>query len=200
LPGSDATPIAVDASAAVTSAQRFDVPADAGAEVVNAADATNTNARTDERKGRGMDRRLHHVEGVSFSGDAARALNASRDGRQAASQSDDPDSAFAELGLDVGVLRPSRFRRRVALARRVPLVSRDEGEIHFWVCEDAELCENSSCYVYVDHAAALYAEYLANGNEHMEAPAATDYDVLEFSIVDPHGNQIRVGSDVPAIT
>ncbi len=78
------------------------------------------------------------------------------------------------------------------------IVSRDDGEIHFWVCEDAELSENSSCYVYVEDAAALYAEYLANGIEQMEAPAATDYDVLEFSIVDPHGNQIRIGSNVPA--
>jgi hypothetical protein len=80
------------------------------------------------------------------------------------------------------------------------IVSRDDGEIHFRVCEDAELCENSLCYLYVEDAAELYAEYVANGIERMEAPAATDYDVLEFSIVDPHGNEIRIGSDVPAAT
>ncbi len=75
------------------------------------------------------------------------------------------------------------------------IVSRDDGEIHFWACDDAELCKNSSCYVYVEDAAALYAEYLAEGIERMKAPEQTDYDVLEFSVIDPHGNLIRIGSE-----
>ncbi len=76
------------------------------------------------------------------------------------------------------------------------IVSRDDVEIHFSVCDDAKICENSSCYVYVADAAALYAEYLAAGIERIEEPEPTDYDVLEFSLVDPHGNLIRIGSDV----
>jgi hypothetical protein len=78
------------------------------------------------------------------------------------------------------------------------IVTRDECEIHFWACTEPEISENSSCYVYVEDAAALYAEYLAKGIERMEAPAKTDYDILEFNIVDPHGNLIRIGSEAAA--
>ena len=78
------------------------------------------------------------------------------------------------------------------------IVSRDDGEIHFWACDDPELSKNSSCYVYVEDAAALYAEYLAEGIERMKPPEQTDYDILEFSVIDPHGNLIRIGSESPA--
>lgn len=80
------------------------------------------------------------------------------------------------------------------------IVSRDDNEIHFWLCDKPEICENSSCYVFVDDAAALYAEYVAQGIERIEGPADTDYDVLEFSLADPHGNLIRIGSQSPTPT
>lgn len=76
------------------------------------------------------------------------------------------------------------------------IVSRDECEIHFWVCNDPKLPENSSCYVYVEDAAALYAEFVGRGVERIEDPEPTDYDVLEFSLLDLHGNLIRVGSPI----
>ena len=76
------------------------------------------------------------------------------------------------------------------------IVSRDEVEIHFSSCDDAKICESSSCYLYVQDAAALYAEYLAQSIAPMEAPEPTDYGVNEFSLVDPHGNLVRIGSDV----
>ena len=49
----------------------------------------------------------------------------------------------------------------------------------------------------MEDAAALYAEYLAEGIERMKPPEQTDYDILEFSIIDPHGNLIRIGSESP---
>ena len=75
------------------------------------------------------------------------------------------------------------------------IVSRDDGEIHFWACDDPEVPKNTSCYVYVEDAAALYAEYLAAGIERMKPPEQTDYEILEFTISDPHGNLIRIGSE-----
>jgi hypothetical protein len=57
--------MAVDASAVVTSAHGFDVPAETGGEVVNAAAATAT-ARTYEGKRRGMVGDCITAEGVSF--------------------------------------------------------------------------------------------------------------------------------------
>jgi hypothetical protein len=78
------------------------------------------------------------------------------------------------------------------------IVSRDDGEIHFWACGDPAVPKVSSCYVYVEDAAALYAEYLAEAIERMKPPEQTDYDILEFSVIDPHGNLIRIGSESPA--
>ena len=78
------------------------------------------------------------------------------------------------------------------------IVSRDDGEIHFWVSDDPGSFKDSSCYLYVEDAAGLYAEYLAAGIERMKAPEQTDYDILEFSVTDPHGNLIRIGSDSPS--
>lgn len=75
------------------------------------------------------------------------------------------------------------------------ILSRDDGEIHFWACDDPELSKNTSCYLWVEDAAALYAEYLAQGIEPMKAPEQTDYDILEFTVTDPHGNLLRFGSD-----
>lgn len=75
------------------------------------------------------------------------------------------------------------------------IVSRDVCELHFSVCDDPKIPENASCYLYVEDAAALYAEYLGRGIERIEEPEPTDYGVLEFSLVDPHGNLIRIGSE-----
>jgi hypothetical protein len=78
------------------------------------------------------------------------------------------------------------------------IVSRDGSEIHFSVCTDPKMCENSSCYLYVEDATALYAEYLGRGIERIEEPEPTDYDIVEFSLIDLHGNLIRIGSQVAA--
>lgn len=32
----------------------------------------------------------------------------------------------------------------------------------------------------------------------MKAPEQTDYGILEFSVSDPHGNLLRIGSESPA--
>ena len=31
----------------------------------------------------------------------------------------------------------------------------------------------------------------------MKAPEQTDYEILEFSVTDPHGNLLRIGSESP---
>jgi hypothetical protein len=90
------------------------------------------------------------------------------------------------------------FAERSRWAGEYLIVARDESEIHFWVCTDPKMCENSSCYLFVEDAAALYAEYLGRGIERIEEPEPTDYDILEFSLIDPHGNLIRIGSQVAA--
>jgi hypothetical protein len=57
------------------------------------------------------------------------------------------------------------------------------------------------CYVRVDDADAVHAEWEAIGIPHDEAtgsrlepPMLTDYGMREFALVDPSGNLLRVGS------
>lgn len=75
-------------------------------------------------------------------------------------------------------------------------VARDQVEIHFWLCPDRKISENTACYIWVDDAAALHAEFAVQGIGQMADPVATDYNELEFSVIDPHGNLLRIGSDI----
>ena len=53
----------------------------------------------------------------------------------------------------------------------------------------------SACYIYVDDADALYAEWRANEPAgRLDPPEDTPYDLREFAHVDPDGNLLRVGS------
>ena len=58
----------------------------------------------------------------------------------------------------------------------------------------------AGCYLYVDDADAVYAEWRgvvepdpATGSR-LEAPVTTDYGMREFALVDRSGNLVRVGS------
>ncbi len=46
----------------------------------------------------------------------------------------------------------------------------------------------------LDETSAFYAEYVAQGIERIEEPAETGYDIVEFSLADPPGNVVRIGS------
>lgn len=72
-------------------------------------------------------------------------------------------------------------------------------ELHFWMNTALDPLTNAaSCYVRFDAAAEAQAIYdawaackLAGGRLH--PPRATDYNMLEFALVDGHGNLLRVG-------
>jgi predicted enzyme related to lactoylglutathione lyase len=53
----------------------------------------------------------------------------------------------------------------------------------------------SACYLYVDDADALYAEWLAAGaGGQLAPPTDTPYGLREFVHIDPDGNLLRIGS------
>jgi catechol 2,3-dioxygenase-like lactoylglutathione lyase family enzyme len=57
------------------------------------------------------------------------------------------------------------------------------------------LTNTAACYLYVDDAEALFAEWTAAGTGgRFHAPTDTAYGLREFAHVDPDGNLIRVGS------
>jgi len=82
------------------------------------------------------------------------------------------------------------------------IVGRGGIVLHFFLQQDVDpLSTAAGCYVHVDDADALHAEWRAIGVEHdaatgsrLMAPADTDYRMREFALVDRSGNLLRVGS------
>ena len=75
-------------------------------------------------------------------------------------------------------------------------LSRGGIELHLARVAEIDPAKNSSaCYVYVDDANALHAEWAAAGVAgRLTAPEDTPYQLREFAHVDPDGNLLRVGS------
>lgn len=82
------------------------------------------------------------------------------------------------------------------------IVGRGGIVLHFFLQPDVDpLTTAASCYVHVDDAEALYAEWQAVGVERdpetgsrLQPPVDTDYRMREFALVDRSGNLLRVGS------
>jgi catechol 2,3-dioxygenase-like lactoylglutathione lyase family enzyme len=77
--------------------------------------------------------------------------------------------------------------------------SRDGVELHLSEVEGHLPATNVvSCYLFVDDADALHAEWVeARNGGRLEAPSDTDYGLREGRHVDPDGNVIRYGSPLP---
>lgn len=77
------------------------------------------------------------------------------------------------------------------------IVSRDGAEIHFWLCDDRRLAENTSCYLRVPSTQALFEEFTARGLE-LAPPAVRPWGMKELYVIDPHGNLLKLGEHAPA--
>ncbi len=73
------------------------------------------------------------------------------------------------------------------------LLRRDSLELHFWLTDRPELCTLSSCYIRGGQIRALHAEYVERGVPGLSALEVRPWNMLEFHIVDPHGNLLRFG-------
>ena len=74
------------------------------------------------------------------------------------------------------------------------ILSRDGAELHFWLCIECHIAENTSCYVRVADIKALYLEFKANGVV-LEPPSVRPWGMEEIYVIDPHGNLIKCGQD-----
>ena len=73
------------------------------------------------------------------------------------------------------------------------IVRRDDAELHFYEFPVDPKENLAGCYLRIGDAAALYEEW--QGVEDVVQPLIdTDYGLREFSISDPNGNLIKVGS------
>lgn len=89
------------------------------------------------------------------------------------------------------------YTRRLGFARRLQtdgylIVDREGAEIHFWLCHERHVAENTSCYVRVASADAVYRECLSRGLE-VEAPVTRPWGMKELYVIDPHGNLLKFG-------
>lgn len=71
------------------------------------------------------------------------------------------------------------------------IVARDGCEIHFWLCQDRAVAEQTSCYVRGD-TRALHADFARRGLA-LAPPVARDWGMRELYVIDPHGNLIKFG-------
>ena len=93
--------------------------------------------------------------------------------------------AFREVG---------RWPRAYLILRR-----EDDLELHFWSKPEVDAATNDvACYIRFDNAAeaiALYRAWASNvppaGRLH--PPKETDYGLVEFALLDVHGNLLRIG-------
>jgi catechol 2,3-dioxygenase-like lactoylglutathione lyase family enzyme len=95
------------------------------------------------------------------------------------------------------------FREKGRWPHEYLIVERDDGiELHFWFDQGLDPAENDvACYVRFDtraEAQALHDSWQAvvpgpGPFPRLHPPAPTDYGLLEFALIDPHGNLVRVG-------
>jgi catechol 2,3-dioxygenase-like lactoylglutathione lyase family enzyme len=71
-------------------------------------------------------------------------------------------------------------------------------DLHLAGVPDLQIDENTSaCYLYVDDADGLYAEWkAAAAGGRLTEPRSTPYGLREFAYADPDGNLLRIGSPV----
>jgi hypothetical protein len=71
------------------------------------------------------------------------------------------------------------------------IVERDGVQIHFWLCHDARIPEETACRVSVDGIEELFTMYSEKGVIHPNGNLALKpWGVWEFSILDADGNLI----------
>lgn len=86
------------------------------------------------------------------------------------------------------------FETRLQVADYL-ILERDGAELHFWLCADRRLAENTSCYVRSADTQALHREFVARGLS-LEPPAVRAWGMKELYVIDPHGNLLKFGEPV----
>lgn len=72
------------------------------------------------------------------------------------------------------------------------IVERDGAQLHFWLCPERHVAENTSCYVRTGDCQALYQEFSQRGLE-LQAPVLQPWGMKELYVIDAHGNLLKFG-------
>ncbi|MBO0344850.1 VOC family protein [Roseibium sp. CAU 1637] len=68
------------------------------------------------------------------------------------------------------------------------ILRRETMELHFWLTDRAEFCENSSCYIRGGGIDALFEEFHNKQVPRLSDFAVRPWNMKEFHLHDPHGN------------
>jgi catechol 2,3-dioxygenase-like lactoylglutathione lyase family enzyme len=74
------------------------------------------------------------------------------------------------------------------------IVEREGCEIHFWLCTERHIAENTSCYLRGDPI-ALHADFARRGLN-LDSPVVRPWGMRELCVIDPHGNLLKIGEAV----
>lgn len=74
-------------------------------------------------------------------------------------------------------------------------IARKDGiELHFQRCNNVAVCENASCYIRVEDADELYAQFFRKGVIHPDCHIENkSWGMREFAVVDNMGNTLWFG-------
>jgi len=72
------------------------------------------------------------------------------------------------------------------------MLARDGAELHFWLCADRHVAENTSCYVRTGDCQALFDEFSRRGLA-LQPPVLRPWGMKELYVIDPHGNLLKFG-------
>lgn len=96
----------------------------------------------------------------------------------------------------------SWYRDKLGFAVRLELeeygiAERDHVELHFWLCRDRHIAENTSAYVRVEGIDDMHqAMQLASEGGKITQVSDRSWGMREFYVIDPDGNLLRFGEQV----
>jgi catechol 2,3-dioxygenase-like lactoylglutathione lyase family enzyme len=66
-------------------------------------------------------------------------------------------------------------------------------EVHFWLTDDRNICENSGIYIRGGGIDALHAEFAERNVPKLTPMTVRPWNMEEFYVWDPHGNILKFG-------
>jgi len=76
------------------------------------------------------------------------------------------------------------------------IMKKNDIELHFFLCTDKKLCENSCCYLKVSDIECLYTDLSASGIVSIKGRLQDNSrGVKEFSVRDNNGNLLKFAED-----
>ncbi|MDH2244723.1 bleomycin resistance protein [Stutzerimonas stutzeri] len=72
------------------------------------------------------------------------------------------------------------------------IMMRDGVELHFCLCPERHIAQNTSCYLRTGDCQALYQEFSQRGLA-LDAPVLRSWGMKELYVIDAHGNLLKFG-------